>query len=90
MRKFALIAVAALTLFGCATPQQTVGTSTGVVAGAAVGGPVGAVVGGAVGATATAPGTPLGGPAPAGYCYVTDRAGRVIVDRRGVARLRRC
>jgi osmotically inducible lipoprotein OsmB len=90
MRTFALAALAVLSVCGCQTPQQTAGTTTGVVAGAAVGGPVGAVVGGAVGATATAPGTPLGGPAPAGYCYVTDRAGRIIVDRRGAARLRRC
>jgi hypothetical protein len=90
MQKLALTILISLAAAACQTPQQTAGTTTGVVAGAAVGGPVGAVVGGAVGATVTAPGTTLGGPAPAGYCYVTDRAGRVIVDARGNPRLRRC
>ncbi len=82
-----LTAIAAgLALTACATQQQTAGTATGAVAGAIVGGPVGAVAGGAVGAAVTAPGGPL---AP-GVCYVTDRQGRVLVDRAGRARTRRC
>jgi len=62
MDKLALVALAALTLAGCATPIQTAGTTAGAVGGAVVGGPVGAVVGGATGAVVTAPWSPFGGP----------------------------
>jgi uncharacterized protein YcfJ len=75
-----------LALTACATQEQTAGTATGAVAGAVVGGPVGAVAGGAIGAVATAPGGPL---AP-GACYVTDRRGRVLLDRAGQPRWRSC
>jgi len=85
--KIVLVATAAsLSLAACATQRQTAGTATGAVAGAIVGGPVGAVAGGAVGAVVTAPGAPLS----AGRCYITDRRGNVVVDRRGNARTRRC
>lgn len=84
--KIVMAAATGLALTACATQQQTAGTATGAVAGAIVGGPVGAVAGGAVGAVATAPGGPL---AP-GVCYVTDRQGRVLVDRSGRPRTRRC
>ncbi len=80
-----LVSIAGLGLSACASDRQTAGTAAGAVAGAVVGGPVGAVAGGAVGAVATAPGAPLG----AGRCYVTDRQGRVLVDRSGRARTRR-
>jgi hypothetical protein len=59
MDKFALVALASLTLAGCATPIQTAGTTAGAVGGAVVGGPVGAVVGGATGAVVTAPWSPF-------------------------------
>jgi osmotically inducible lipoprotein OsmB len=81
-----MAAAAGLTLSACATQQQAAGTATGAVAGAVVGGPVGAIAGGAVGAAVTAPGAPLA----SGVCYVTDRQGRVLVDRSGRARTRRC
>lgn len=84
--KVAMIAAAVLGLAGCATERQTAGTATGAVAGAVVGGPVGAVVGGVAGAAVTAPGAPLA----AGTCYVTDRRGRVLTDRSGRPRVRRC
>lgn len=84
--KVLLAAAAGLALTACATQQQAAGTATGAVAGAVVGGPVGAVAGGAVGAAVTAP----GGPLSAGYCYVTDRRGRVLLDRAGQPRVRRC
>jgi len=86
MGTFTIVAIAGAALVACASPQQTAGTTTGAVAGAVVGGPVGAVVGGVAGAAVTAPGTPLG----AGQCYVTDRSGRVLVDRAGRPRTRRC
>lgn len=73
-------------LGACASDRQTAGTATGAVAGAVVGGPIGAVVGGVAGATVTAPGAPLG----AGFCYVTDRRGNILVDRAGRAMTRRC
>ena len=60
MRKLAIIAVLCLSIAGCSTRQQTVGTTAGAVGGAIVGGPVGAVVGGVGGAVVTAPGAPLG------------------------------
>jgi len=84
--KLTIIGIASAALAACATPQQTAGTTTGAVTGAVVGGPVGAVVGGVAGAAVTAPGAPLG----AGQCYVTDRAGRVMVDRAGRPVTRRC
>ena len=62
MDKFALVALASLTLAACATPVQTAGTTAGALGGAVVGGPVGAVVGGATGAVVTAPWSPFGGP----------------------------
>jgi uncharacterized protein YcfJ len=86
MRKLILAGLIALATAACQTPQQTVGTATGVVAGAAVGGPVGAVVGGVAGATITAPGGPL---AP-GYCYVQNRRGQFVYDRAGRPLVRRC
>ena len=76
MRRYALISLAGLTFIGlsaCSTPEQTTGTTAGVVGGALVGGPVGAVVGGAVGAVATEPGTPLG--AHTHRCHYRDRNG---------------
>ena len=63
MKCYALLSLAGLSLIGmsaCSTPEQTTGTTAGVVGGALVGGPVGAVVGGTVGAVATEPGMPLG------------------------------
>ncbi len=81
-----LVTVAGLGLSACATQRQTTGTATGAVAGAVVGGPVGAVAGGAIGAVVTAPGAVLG----AGRCYVRDRQGRILTDRSGRARTRRC
>jgi hypothetical protein len=63
MRNLQIIGVTCLLLAACSTPQQTVGSTAGVVGGAVVGGPVGAVVGGVGGAAVTAPGAPLG----AGY-----------------------
>jgi uncharacterized protein YcfJ len=86
MRKLILAGLLGLATAACQTPQQTVGTATGVVAGAAVGGPVGAVVGGVAGATVTAPGGPL---AP-GYCYVQNRRGQFVFDRAGRPLVRRC
>jgi osmotically inducible lipoprotein OsmB len=76
MKRYALISLAGLTLIGlsaCSTPEQTVGTTAGVVGGAMVGGPVGAVVGGAVGAVATEPGMPMG--AHGRRCHYRDRYG---------------
>ena len=70
MRKLLLAALVGLSVAACQTPQQSVGTASGVVAGAVV----------------TAP----GGPLDPGYCYVTDRRGRILVDRRGNPRVRRC
>ena len=61
MHKFALVALASMTLAACATRVQTAGTTAGAVGGAVVGGPVGAVVGGATGAVVTAPWSPFGG-----------------------------
>ena len=79
MDKFALVALAALTLAGCATPIQTAGTTAGAAGGAVVGGPVGAVVGGATGAVVTAPWSPFGGPYYHRYhrCRWYDIYGRV-------------
>ena len=86
MRKLLLAALIGLSAAACQTPQQSAGTAGGVVAGAVVGGPVGAVVGGVAGAVVTAP----GGPLDPGYCYVTDRRGNILTDRRGNPRVRRC
>ncbi|HEX8664028.1 MAG TPA: hypothetical protein VF744_08370 [Beijerinckiaceae bacterium] len=86
MRKVLLAALIGLSVAACQTPQQSAGTASGVVAGAIVGGPVGAVVGGVAGAAVTAP----GGPLDPGYCYVTNRRGDILVDRRGNPRVRRC
>jgi hypothetical protein len=82
MRILLVAALVGLSVSACSTQRQTVGTASGVAAGAIVAGPVGAVVGGVVGAAATAPG--------AGTCYVTDRRGRILTDRWGNPRLRRC
>ena len=76
MKRYALISLAGLALIGlsaCSTPEQTTGTTAGVIGGALVGGPVGAVVGGTVGAVATQPGTPLG--AHGRRCHYRDRNG---------------
>ena len=86
MQKLIVAGLLCLAVGACQTPQQTVGTATGVVAGAAVGGPVGAVVGGVAGAAATAPGGPL---AP-GHCYVQNRRGQFLYDRAGRPLVRRC
>ena len=86
MRKLMIAGLLCLGVAACQTPTQTVGTATGVVAGAAVGGPVGAVVGGVAGAAVTAP----GGPLSPGYCYVQNRRGQYVYDRRGRPLVRRC
>ena len=83
MRKFAVVVLACGALAGCSSPQQTAGTAAGVAAGAVVAGPIGAVAGGAIGALATAPGRP-------GFCYRTDRYGRVLHTRYGRPRVVRC
>ena len=80
MRRLAVLVLAVAPLAACASPTQTAGTAAGVAAGAVIAGPIGAVAGGAIGAIATAP----------GYCYRTDIYGRVIYDRYGRPRLRRC
>ena len=82
MRIMVLAVLLGLSVSACSTQRQTVGTASGVAAGAIVAGPVGAVVGGAIGAAATAPGT--------GTCYVTTRRGRIVTDRWGNPRVRRC
>ena len=75
MGKITLALLASLTLAGCATPQQVVGTTAGAVGGALIGGPVGAVVGGATGAVVTRPGSVLGGHPY--RCRYHDRYGHV-------------
>lgn len=80
MRQLILAALACGTLAACASPQQTAGTAAGAAAGALVAGPIGLVAGGAIGAVATAP----------GYCYRTDRYGRIRYDYYGRPLLRRC
>ena len=83
MRKLAVIVLAGVSLAACSSPQQTAGTAAGVAAGAVVAGPIGAVAGGAIGALVTAPGRP-------GFCYRTDRYGRVLYNSYGQPRVVRC
>ena len=83
MRSIAFVVLTCGTLAGCSSPQQTAGTAAGVAAGAVVAGPIGAVAGGAIGALVTAPGRP-------GFCYRTDRYGRVLYNRYGQPRVVRC
>ena len=83
MRIPAVIVLAGVSLAACSSPQQTAGTAAGVAAGAVVAGPIGAVAGGAIGALVTAPGRP-------GFCYRTDRYGRVLHNRYGQPRAIRC
>jgi hypothetical protein len=86
MRNLSVTMAACLFVAGCSTPQQSLGTTTGVVGGALVGGPVGAVVGGVAGAVVTAP----GGPLDPGYCYIYDRNGNILYHSNGRPRERRC
>jgi hypothetical protein len=83
MRIPAILVLTGATLAACSSPQQTAGTAAGVAAGAVVVGPIGAVAGGAIGAVVTAPGRP-------GFCYRSDRYGRMIYNRYGQPRLVRC
>ena len=96
MYKLAFVLCACVTLSAC-SPTAT-GTAAGATTGALIGGPVGAVVGGvggaAVGATTGAASGAAAGArvaqAPAGYCHVYDRNGRMMMDSSGQPRLRRC
>ena len=84
MRKFIIMAAAALSLAGCQTVQQdraltgaVIGGAAGTVIGAAAGGTTGsAVAGGLIGATA---GGLIGAStAPSGRCYARTRSGRTV------------